>query len=149
MEIRERQAALCVFQHGGRFLIAEMIDPPTSLLLHRPAGGGMEPGETPEEAVRREVMEELGLAIEAPRCLGSIDHIWRWKGHENHERAWIFLAEPPVGSSLSCGGTPEILEADGDRYRTLWRSLEELAVSPPAVCPAGLAALLAAHTSTR
>jgi 8-oxo-dGTP pyrophosphatase MutT (NUDIX family) len=147
VEVRNRQAALCVFTLDGRFLLAEIIDPATGTLLHRPPGGGMEAGETPDQAVRREVMEELGIALDGVRLLGSIDHVWHWKGRENHERAWIFLADPSPSTALAEGETPEILEADGDRYRTFWCSLAELARSP--VCPAGLADRLAAHTSTR
>ncbi len=33
-------------------------------------GGAMEPGETPEEAMRREIMEELGVTPVEPRLLG-------------------------------------------------------------------------------
>lgn len=138
-----------MFWRKGRLLVAEMIDPATGTLLHRPPGGGMEAGETPAQAVRREVMEELGIALGKTRCLGGIDHVWHWKGRELHERAWIFLADPPVESAIHEGGTPEILEADGDRYRTLWRSLDERSPELPPLCPEGLADLLARYTSTR
>lgn len=35
-------------------------------------GGKMEPGETPEECVKREVMEESGLGIESPVLMGIL-----------------------------------------------------------------------------
>ena len=53
MEVETRQAALCLIQHGNAFLVAEIQDPETKLVLHRPPGGGIEEGETPEQALRR------------------------------------------------------------------------------------------------
>jgi 8-oxo-dGTP diphosphatase len=65
-----------LIQHGSAFLFAEIQDPQTKVLLHRPPGGGIEPGQTPQQAVRREVREELGVMLTSLVKLGAIDHVW-------------------------------------------------------------------------
>lgn len=58
----ERGRVLLVRQGGG-FFAGEWLLP----------GGGLEPGETPEDAVRREVLEETGLLVTAAREIGRYD----------------------------------------------------------------------------
>ena len=82
MELEIRQAALCLIRHGNAFLVAEIHDPQSGLVLHRPPGGGMEEGGTPEQTVRRELHEELGITLTAILEIGAVDHVWFWKGRE-------------------------------------------------------------------
>jgi 8-oxo-dGTP pyrophosphatase MutT (NUDIX family) len=145
MQIRTRQAALCIIRRNDTFLVAEVKDPHTGRVYHRPPGGGLEPDESPEHAVVREIQEELGITLNTVRAVGSIDHIWYWKGREVHERAWLFLADSSEHSSLSQGQTPEILEADGDRFPTHWRAINEHDESFPAICPSTLLEFLKPH----
>ena len=76
MELETRQAALCLIRHGNAFLVAEIQDPQTGLVLHRPPGGGIEEGESSEQALRRELREELGITLGAIIELGTVDHVW-------------------------------------------------------------------------
>jgi 8-oxo-dGTP pyrophosphatase MutT (NUDIX family) len=145
MKVHTRQAALCIIRSNDTFLVAEVKDPHTGRVYHRPPGGGLEPNESPEHAVMRELQEELGITLNTVRALGSIDHIWFWKGREVHERAWLFLADSSEHSSLSQGQTPEILEADGDRFITQWRAINEHGESLPAICPSTLLEFLRPH----
>jgi len=58
-----------------------------SFQLELPAGG-IEDGETPEQAARRELMEESGLIVDDLRDLG-----WCYpSGGSTDERAWLFCA---------------------------------------------------------
>lgn len=58
---------------------ASILNERGELLLQQKAGGegwslpagGIEPGESPEEALRREVLEETGLSVENARLLGA------------------------------------------------------------------------------
>jgi mutator protein MutT len=148
MQIETRQAALCIFRRNATFLVAENVDPHNGAVLHRPPGGGIEAGETPEQAVRREVMEELGIALTHAAPIGYIDHIWEWKSRELHERAFIFLADPADDPRLARGETIELIEADGLHSSTLWLPLPGAADSHPPLCPAGLRELLQTHWDT-
>ncbi|KMJ45620.1 nucleoside triphosphatase [Xenorhabdus khoisanae] len=63
--MRQRIIVCPVIQNDGEFLLCKMASDrgvfPGQWAL---SGGGMEPGETMEEALRREIREELGEALE-------------------------------------------------------------------------------------
>jgi 8-oxo-dGTP pyrophosphatase MutT (NUDIX family) len=136
-----RQAALCVFRRGDAFLVAEIRDPKSGVVLHRPPGGGVDKGETPEQTVRREIREELGITLTDIRTLGAIHHVWHRNGRAVAERAWMFLANPADDERLSRGEAPDLIEPGGARWRTLWRPIRS-DEALPLLCPAKLAALL-------
>lgn len=43
------------------------------------AGGGVDPGETPEQAVRREIIEETGCKVSDLKLISTTDSLW-WRG---------------------------------------------------------------------
>lgn len=138
MGMPTRQAALCLFRNGDEFLFVELTDPKTGGVFHRPPGGGMELGETPQKTVRRELLEELGLELRSMTSLGLIDHEWFCDGRDVQERAWIFLADASDYPDLLHAAT--LLEADGQVHRLVWRKLA--GANLPPVCPIGLPDLL-------
>jgi len=134
--VKNRQAALCIFYRADAVLLTSIQDA-EGHRYHRPVGGGMEPGETPEQAVRREVMEELGLTLKTvPAPLPPIDHVWPWKLRDLHEKAWLFLVPSADYPELADGQTPEIVEPDGERFPTVWRPFDADAATLPPPCPA-------------
>src|SRR5258705_287672 len=61
--IRRRVARVLLFDDQDRLLLFHVRDPadPTSDPWWYLPGGGMDPGESPEEAARRELFEETGI----------------------------------------------------------------------------------------
>jgi 8-oxo-dGTP pyrophosphatase MutT (NUDIX family) len=142
MELPTREAALCIIRRGATFLVAEIRNDERSEVLHRPPGGGVEPGETPEQAVRRELEEELRITLEEVTPLGFVNHTWFCDGREVNERAWLFLADASIDARLNRGECPTLMEADGQCLPTFWRSLEA-GSSLPEICPSALPEVLA------
>jgi 8-oxo-dGTP pyrophosphatase MutT (NUDIX family) len=82
VETRTRAAArvLCL-DAAGRVLLLRWRDPVDGNELWEPPGGGIEPGETPLEAARRELYEETRLDPAAVRSRGIVvQRDVRWKG---------------------------------------------------------------------
>ncbi|PYE84357.1 NUDIX domain-containing protein [Pseudoroseicyclus aestuarii] len=76
---------------GGLLLTAQMPGPDLQL-----PGGGIDPGESPLRALHREVMEETGWRIAAPRRLGAFRrYVWMPEyGLCAEKLCHVYLARP-------------------------------------------------------
>lgn len=61
--------------------------------FYRPLGGGIEFGETSQQALQREIQEELGVAIRPLRKLATLESIFVHEGVPGHEIVIVWLAE--------------------------------------------------------
>ena len=59
----------------------------------RAIGGGIEFGERAIEALLREFLEELGVAVKAEELLGVTENIFTFLGRAGHEIVHIFAVE--------------------------------------------------------
>ena len=90
------------FDAEGRILLLHWADPTDGHRLWEPPGGGIDPGETPLEAARRELVEETGLDPGRIRP-ASIDvhreFVWKGRlfaGPEQFFAAFFGTSRPPV-----------------------------------------------------
>lgn len=107
--------ALILDQHG-RYLMQLRDDKPG--ILHPGAwgmfGGGIEPGETPEQAVQRELAEEIGLVPSAPRFFRLLRVPTRIDDGEVAVRAVAVFA-----FAIAAEAVPGLAQAEG-AGRALW-----------------------------
>ncbi|BAZ38506.1 mutator MutT [Calothrix sp. NIES-4101] len=96
---------------AGQILIDRRLPGGTMGGLWEFPGGKIEPGETVEECIKREIQEELGIEIEVGECLITIDHTY------SHLRVTL-----TVHYCCYVSGIPQAIECDEVR----WVGLDEL-----------------------
>ena len=107
---------LGILERDGRFLIIRRVD--GEPMWHHKwelPGGGIEPGETPLEALHREVREETGLTIASPELLGVHTHHWHLPDHTL--QTFILPYRAQVVGTASVILDPK--ENDADKWVTL------------------------------
>ncbi len=137
---RIRPIAICVFQNGDRILVARAFDSVKQQEFCRPLGGAIEFGERAEEAIGREVVEELGTEATELELLGVIENTFMHEGRPGHEIVFVFTGR--LGDA-ALYLEPELpLNEAGWESRARWVALDELEGTGVALYPEGLLELL-------
>src|SRR5688500_12421780 len=88
--MREHSAGgVVIREHDGRYELAA-IRPAHRAVLALPKGH-VDPGETPEVAAQREVLEETGLTVCFEGKLLDIDYVYQFRGKRIFKRVSFFL----------------------------------------------------------
>ncbi len=80
-----RVKAVCVFANGGRILLIEGYDTAKEQRFFVPIGGRVEFGESTEQAITREVAEELSADITDLVQLGVLENLFTFEDGPGHE----------------------------------------------------------------
>ena len=138
---RIRPIAICVFRRGdGAILVAPGFDSVKQQRFYRPLGGEIDFGELAEDAVRREIREELGAEIDAVRLLGVTENIFTFLGAEGHELVWIFEARFKDGSFYERDVV--MCDENGSAFEAHWMALDVFVRGEAPLYPDGLLDLL-------
>jgi ADP-ribose pyrophosphatase YjhB (NUDIX family) len=107
-----RPLALALIPDGGRLLVAEGTDSVKRERFFRLLGGGIEFGETGEDAVRRELLEEIGARAAEVEYLATLENIFIYEGERGHELCRIYHVE--LSDRELCVRDPiPLLDTDG------------------------------------
>lgn len=80
-----RFKAMGVFVHDGKILASKGHDSNKNPYdFYRLIGGTIDFGETAEQAIHREILEELGTEIENVVQLNVIENIFQYEGRNGH-----------------------------------------------------------------
>jgi ADP-ribose pyrophosphatase YjhB (NUDIX family) len=135
-----RPIAAAVIRDGDRILVWDDHEPCTGEVVAVPLAGGIEFGETGEQAIARELAEEIGATPRRSRYLGLLEDIFNWAGQKRHELYLVYdvdLADRAVYQADEV----QVFEPDGTSYPARWRSLTEFSTSAKLV-PHGLLDLI-------
>ncbi|MEK4743545.1 MULTISPECIES: NUDIX hydrolase [unclassified Bacillus (in: firmicutes)] len=109
---RNRGAAIII--QGGKIALIKRVREGELYFVF--PGGGIEEGETPEEATKREVYEELGVHIQVEHRIAKVEY----KGTEYYYTAHI------IGGVFGSGKGEEFELKDRGSYIPLWMRVNEL-----------------------
>lgn len=136
----DRAIAIAVLRRGGEILVSEVPDPMKNISGWRPPGGGIEFGEHGAETVVREIAEELGVRVEDPRYLGTVENIFTYLGIKGHQLVRVYevrFADPKLydRDRFDC------IEANGIPFTCLWKPIAQFGARAP-LYPDGLLELI-------
>lgn len=136
---RVRTVALAAVRRraDGALLLGIGTDPATRRQFCRPVGGGIEEGESPEEAARREWIEEVGVAIGGLRPLAVLDNRYVYAGKPGREVTHLFEARLEDASLEARGEFPVAKKSSPKIAR--WFPPEHLGEGRARLVPEGLA----------
>lgn len=94
-------------------------------------GGGIDPGETPEQACAREVLEEVNLTVEVGEKLLETDNDHVGEDKRSHEHYFLTRV---TGGEMRLGDGPEgVRQSEANHYDPQWVNvsrLEEVGLVP-------------------
>jgi 8-oxo-dGTP pyrophosphatase MutT (NUDIX family) len=136
-----RVLALAVIRRGDAILVAEGRDDVKQQAFYRPMGGGIEFGETGEQAAVREICEETGEVVTVLRYLGTLENIFTYNGQAGHEICRVYEA---VFASEAAYQRETLEGTDDDEhlFTARWMPLDDFRRGAAPLYPDGLLDLL-------
>ena len=139
-----RPLVICLFRHNGKILVSEEYDPTKGEIFYRPLGGGIEFGEHSEDALHRELMEEIGAEVKNLVYLGTLENIFTFDGEPGHEIVQVY-----DGALIDSGFYEQAVisgyEAEVNLpMKVMWKSLDEFGPGKSILYPDGLLEMLQA-----
>jgi 8-oxo-dGTP pyrophosphatase MutT (NUDIX family) len=138
-------ARVVLVDPGGAFLLIRSHDPDLprgSTWWHVP-GGGLDSGETPEQAAVREVREEVGVDLPAVGpCVGTRTTRFTFTGRDYVQEESFFVVRLESRVDVATDAWTDV-----ERRATLgwrWWTIDELGRCRETVYPPGLAAMVGA-----
>ena len=131
-EVIRRVAAVLLVDGEGRLLLQRRtMDAPSAAGKWSFPGGGIEPGEEPEEAARRELLEETGLAVDGELAL-------YWSGRRPSGSLAGLLIEWHVFCAATDARQEDVVLGEGDAMEFIVPDAAltlDLAATPRALLP--------------
>ena len=115
-----KNTTLCYIERGGQYLMLHRVKKENDLNHDKwvGVGGKFEVNESPDECLRREVLEETGLTLTDYRCRGVVTFVSdEWEG----EYMYLYTATGFEGSLRECDeGTLEWVPIEKVPSLPLW-----------------------------
>jgi ADP-ribose pyrophosphatase YjhB (NUDIX family) len=103
-QIRVKAMAYLPNTAGTHHAVLKGSDPSNGETFHRLLGGSVELGERAEEAVVREIAEELHATLLEPRLLGVLENVFTYDGELGHEVVFVYAGRLAEGDVVPLEG---------------------------------------------
>lgn len=138
--IRDAVRAL-VLDPDDRVLLVRFVNPETQEEFWTTPGGGIDPGESANDTIRRELREETGLEDpEIGPVIWTRREVFPWAGRTLDQREQVVLVRPPAFEPKPALGAKGLAAEDVHEVR--WWTLPELETSDAVFYPTRLADFL-------
>ena len=137
MSVPIRVKVICLIEQQGQFLLAEGYDPAKKQHYLMPIGGGVDFGERTDDAIRREVLEEIGLEVQHLRLLNVLENLFTFDGTAGHEIVFVYQAELAAPLATLRG-----VESNGQEFNLRWITTQQIDTLGWPVFPEGLLDLM-------
>ncbi|WP_286308692.1 NUDIX hydrolase [Agromyces mangrovi Wang et al. 2018] len=134
-----RNIAVGLPVRDGHVLVLDGRDRVKDASFHRALGGGIEFGETAEQALRREFVEELGVELGRVELLDVVQNIFTYEGRPGHEIAHVYAVESDEIDRIPLDARLHVLD-EGSPVR--WVPIRE---TPHPFYPDGIAEIIHAR----
>jgi 8-oxo-dGTP pyrophosphatase MutT (NUDIX family) len=140
--VNRRSAKVLLLDPDGRVLLFKGVDPaqPSQAAIWFPVGGGIDQGETVEEAAVREVKEETGLLVSDLGPVVMTRHVNFTFDGDSYDQYETYFAVQTGAFVPDPGGWTETEQRVTVRSR--WWSLDDLRTTEETVYPERLAGLI-------
>ncbi|MDD2715877.1 MAG: NUDIX hydrolase [Candidatus Wallbacteria bacterium] len=119
-----RPIAIGILRRNDQILVFEGSDSVKNETFYRPCGGGIEFGETAEQALVREFREELNLNVKILNRIAVLENIFTCNGVPGHEIVFVFEIES-LDREIYSRSELEGVEDNGEKFRCLWKPLSD------------------------
>lgn len=120
-----RVIALGLIRDGDRLFLSQGYDSVKQETFYRALGGGVEFGETSQEALEREFLEELNVKLTNICYLGCLENLFVFNGKKGHEIVQVYqcdFVDPKFYQAQSF----TFSESDQEPQTALWMDIKQL-----------------------
>jgi ADP-ribose pyrophosphatase YjhB (NUDIX family) len=133
-----RPISIGIVRRGSELLLMAVRADDGAIKGWRPLGGTIEFGERAADALKREFVEELGVAIEEPRLLSVLENLYRHHDAAGHEIVFVF--ETQLADDDAYRKSDFVFEDAGMRNEVRWMELARFRTGEEQLFPVGLLA---------
>jgi ADP-ribose pyrophosphatase YjhB (NUDIX family) len=131
-----RVIAIALIRHNNRLLVEAVHNDDRSIRGWRPPGGGMEFGETAEQTLAREFLEEFGATLKVGKRVAVMENLFAHGGQRGHEI--VFVHESEFFDQKLLEQKEFMFNEDGEPALARWVDVSEFVEGTETLFPAGL-----------
>ncbi|EAY26692.1 NUDIX hydrolase [Microscilla marina] len=141
-----RVKAFGIFKHKAQFLFSKHYDTTQQGYFVRPLGGSVEFQEHSQDALVREIQEEIDATITQPELLQVVEDFFEHRGRAYHDIVFLYQAHF-VDEILYQQPRINCQELDGTVFQAYWLSLDKIKEKQYRIVPKGLEDILTKLTA--